>query len=58
MNPGEDIEAVAEEEAETEEKEKTICARLVLSNEQVIITYALLILTRTMPETFGWSMDS
>lgn len=41
MNPGEDVEAVAEEEAETEEKEKTICARLVLSNEQVIITLYL-----------------
>lgn len=35
MNPGEDVEAVADEEVEIEEKEKNICARLVLSNEQV-----------------------
>lgn len=36
MNPA-DVVAVVDEEAEPEKKEKTVCARLVLSNEQVII---------------------
>lgn len=44
MNPA-DVVAVVDEEAEPEKKEKTVCARLVLSNEQVIIfTYLWAIL--------------